>query len=465
MSYTYTAFPCNIPVRKPGYATLALQNVWDDMQERVSKRMKKLREVVKLLGEDEDKCAVAIAKAFSDNGHLLSDKYGELLLDDLTAQEIADTTRPLMKYLQWEPFARFPNAVAVVNTMFITTREWEIIRCMGFGGSDSAVMMGIHKYESSSERTLAHTKTDIPATSEDDYDRQFIFDYGHIREPLVIKTFCQKTGARQIPCPFLYRHKNYEWMTANIDAVVEMPDGTLAVFEAKTSGGQNWETWRVSIPQQYTFQPIQYMAVLDDPRVNRAYIAVILANTRDSWFCHTIERDLAVEASLIQHEEEFFNSYVLTGDKPDFSGNIDQDLFAFFTYEKVLDPNATVSEVELTGSNIEDRLGEWHKLEERRKTLSAQLDSVKELQTQIALEIMAEDMQGTETKAYFLPENDPDMMYEVSCRKTTRTNVDKDTLRLKYPDVYKDPLVVSEKRSFADPSISYKKRPKSKKTT
>ena len=160
----YTAFPCAILEKKPGYATLALETAWADMYKRVSARMKKLRAVARVMtGEEEDKVAFALQRVFCDHrGHLLTNENGELLLDTLMASEIAAAIRPVMLYVQWQPFARFPNAIAVVNSMFITTKEWELIRCIGFGGSDSAIAMGIHKYESSTNKGLYYSKTTLP---------------------------------------------------------------------------------------------------------------------------------------------------------------------------------------------------------------------------------------------------------------------------------------------------------------
>ena len=60
---------------------------------------------------------------------------------------------------------------------------------------------------------------------EDKKGKEFIFSYGHKVESLVIETFCNITGAKVIPETRMFRKKSMPYITANIDAIVEMPDG------------------------------------------------------------------------------------------------------------------------------------------------------------------------------------------------------------------------------------------------
>lgn len=473
-----TAFPCEIPEEKPGYATLALAEKWRDMKKRVSARMKKLRTVARVIMDDEDKIAYAIQRVFCDNsGTLITDEHGVLLLDKLPELAIVEAVSHVLPYVQWKEFARFPNAVAVVNCMFITTKEWELIRCMGFGGSDSAITVGIHKYESSSERSLFYSKTRLSLAGNDD-GKAFIFQYGHEREPIVIDTFCRKTGAVVIPCPFLFRHKKHKWMTANIDAIVQMPDGSLAIFEAKTTSSHSMADWKVGPPIQYLRQPMQYMAVLNDPRIKRSYIGCVVSNVQDGWFCWPIDRDPAAEEDLIQHEEEFFVKYVEPGIVPDITGEKDKDLFAFFTYERspeqiqagrdvAIDPNQLI-EIPLSKGgpddppemeSVMDALIRWQKLEAESKELKTQLEKVEGDKATIALTVFA--ALGDDVKSGYL-DDASGMRYTIECRTTARTSVDKDALKLLDPALFA--RVAKTDTSVSAPSIKYKKVPKPKKT-
>lgn len=451
-----TAFPWNAPKKKPGYATLAVASAWDEMWERVNARMEKLREVAVILRKDEDTVAWAVQHMFCDrNGKLLKDKTGALLLDTYTARKIATSLRPCLNIIQVEPFVHFPNAIEVVNCMFITTKEWELIRCMGFGGSDSAIACGIYKYESSSERTLYHSKTTLPADSDEDADKAFIFTYGHVHEPQVIATFCQKTGAKVLQCPFLFRHRKYEWMTANIDGILQMPSGKLVVFEAKTTSDQNEDEWRIGPPQQYQRQPLQYMIVLDDDRIERAYIGCLLGNNNAKWYCHAIDRNPAEEQRLIENEELFFNSYILPGVEPDFSGNTDRDLFDYFTYVRPKEKIATALDFQELGMEFTGDFEEWEALNTQRTTLKAQLDGVEAKMAEISLSVYMGVPEGIKTGFQKI---DSTEMYSVACGSRKVVKVDTDALRLLSPDIYAK--VVKETESISAPKITRKKIPK-----
>lgn len=451
-----TAFPWNAPKKKPGYATLALASAWDEMWERVNARMEKLREVAVILRKDEDTVAWAVQHMFCDrNGNLLKDKTGALLLDTYTARKIATSLRPCLNIIQVEPFVHFPNAIEVVNCMFITTKEWELIRCMGFGGSDSAIASGIYKYESSSERTLYHSKTTISANSDEDADKAFIFTYGHVHEPQVIATFCQKTGAKVLHSPFLFRHRKYEWMTANIDAILQMPSGKLVVFEAKTTSDQNEDEWRIGPPQQYQRQPLQYMIVLDDDRIERAYIGCLLGNNNAKWYCHAIDRNPAEEQRLIENEERFFNSYILPGIEPDFSGNTDRDLFDYFTYVRPKSAIATAADYQELGMEFSGDFAEWDELNQKRTALKAQLDGVETKMAEISLSVYMGVQEGIKTGYQKINSTE---MYSVACGSRKVVKVDTDALRLLAPDVYDK--VATETESISAPKISIKKIPK-----
>lgn len=455
---TYTAFPWNAPKKKPGYATIALASAWDDMWKRVNFRMEKLREVATIVKKDEDTVAYAVQHVFCQDGKLLKDAAGNLLLDVYTAKKISTAIRPCLNIVHVEPFVHFPNAIEVVNCMFITTKEWELIRCMGFGGSDSAIASGIYKYESSSERTLYHSKTTVAVDGDDDADKAFIFTYGHVHEPQVISTFCQKTGAKPLACPFLFRHRKYEWMTANIDGILQMPSGKLVVFEAKTTSDQNEDEWRIGPPQQYQRQPLQYMIVLDDDRIERAYIGCLMGNNNAKWYCHAIERNAAEEQRLIENEERFFNSYILPGVEPDFSGNTDKDLFDYFTYTRSKNSvvAATTSYHEL-GIEFTGDFAEWEELSKTRDTLKSQLDVVETKMAEISRSVfmgVPED-----AKAGYQKIDGTSDMYNVSCGTRNLVKIDADALRLLAPDIYAQ--VAKEVVSVSAPKITKKRVPKS----
>lgn len=458
MNTKTTAFPMAIPPKPLGYAEPSFALEWAAVQKRLSQRMKKLRTVARgLKGEDEDKIACAIQRVFCDQkGVMLANDQGDLLLDTLSAAEIKAAIKPILRYVQWQEFARFPKAIAVVNNMFVTTKEWSTIaRNLGFGGSDTAILSGIRKYNSS-EQAVYYSKTRLPLTENDDR-KAFMFQYGHEKEPLVIDTFCRKTGAKVIPCPFMWQHRQHKYMTANIDAVVQMPDGTLAIFEAKTSSTFSESEWKVGPPPQYLRQPMHYMAVLDDDRINRAYIGCVMSNAIDGWYCHAIERDLVAEDELIRNEAAFFNHYIKPGIVPDMTGEKDRDLFAYFTYVKSVEKIQAGKDVELA-SNYLTTFRNWQALDAEKQRKEAELQELNDKIAATALAIY--ETLGEDEKSGYLDDGDTGMRFTVSCRVSSRTTIDKDALRLLSPEIYKQVAVT--KPSVAAPAISYKKVPRKK---
>ena len=461
-TYSYTAFPCAIPEKKPGYATAALESAWKEMYERVSDRMAKLRKVAEMIGEDEDKVAWAILSAFTSlvTRELSVDKDGKLLLDTLPELAIVHKVQPLMDTVDWTPFVRFPNAVAVVNCMFITVAEWVLIRCMGFGGSESAVSVGIEKYESSSKRAMAYAKITVPNNDDGDAGKAFIFAYGHQTEPLVINHFCFLTGSVQLCCPFLFRHKKWAWMTANIDAIIQLPDGKLAVFEAKTSSTFSAGEWKDGPPAHYLRQPIQYMAVLDDPRIEMAYIGMLPSNKMDDYYCHPIPRDKKLEEDLIRHERQFFDLYVATGKLPDWSGKRDKDLHTFFAYERDKEDlkNGPVADIP---ASAEPLLRQWQDTKAKVKEAEDALEALKEQEALLTMQVFETLPEGASGGTF--TDGDSGFMFTIGCRTVSKTLVDGKKLELLHPDVYAE--VAQSKEYVYAPKIEYKavKKPKAAK--
>ena len=258
-----------------------------------------------------------------------------------------------------------------------------------------------------------------------------------------------------MPCPFLFQHRKHKFMLANIDAIVMMPNGKLAVFEAKTTSSNTEKDWKDGPPAQYLRQPMQYMAVLDDERIECAFIGCILANNKDSWYCHRIDRDLQMEDELIRNEAAFFNHYIKPGIVPDLEGEKDKDLFAFFTYERPVDSLVNGKDVELS-SNLIITLRNWQALDAAAKAKEAELEAINEQIAATALSIF--ETLGQDAKSGYLLDGDTGMMFTIGCRSTNRTSIDKDALRLLSPELYEK--VAKTTTTVSAPSIKYKRATK-----
>lgn len=454
---SFNAFTCNIPEEKPGYAYQEMKDRWHETSLRIKARMEKLEQVAISLNENTHKIAYAVRKAFLDfdSKKLLVNSNQELLLDVLTASDIAMMIKPSLPFLEWQEFPEFPNAEILVNTWFITTKEWELLRNLGIGGSDTAVIMGLGKFESQSERALFYSKTGkaVSEMAPDDPGRAFIFEYGHVKEPMVIDEFCRRTGAKVLDYPFTFRSKKNPFMICNVDAIVQMPKGDLYIFEAKTTNSQNWEMWKDGIPYYYINQTRHYMCGLDDDRIKGAYIGAIITNQKNDFFRHLVDRNPVLEADLAEREKEWWNAYVVPGVFPPLSGDATKDANVYMKYEAgkpgtkplILSPDA-----------VKDIMHHYIALEEEKKRLESRLEEVTNNMLEDAMAIHR--MGNSSDEVIFEDPSEDGYMFSVGCRVTTRTKIDKDKLEILYPKVWAE--VASKATTYSAPSVKRKKIPK-----
>lgn len=247
--------------------------------------------------------------------------------DSMTPAELAEMVDMLYDGNDAPERIEWPNAEVVYDTAFVTIKDWECLRHLGIGGSDSAVIMGISPFQS--EEGLFYDKLGYPELVSD-ASRQVFFDRGHFMEDKVIEKFCELVGATRIPETRMFRSKKYPNSTANIDAVLRMQTGKLAIFEAKSvSRGTEGGWMGKKIPPYYVTQCHQYIGVLNDPRIEGAYIGAIpvgdvtldgtyIGSTygENEFFHHFIEPDAAVEEEILEAEHQYWETYIVNGVKP-----------------------------------------------------------------------------------------------------------------------------------------------------
>jgi len=363
--------------------------------------------------------------------------------DALTAEQLAkycelacgEKTYP--KRLEW------PNAGVVCDTRFVTNDEWKMLRHVGIGGSDAAVVLGVSPYKTA--RRLYYEKIAQPElVKEDETAKQLIFDRGHYVEPAVIKAFCSASGAVVVPEYRMFRSLEYPMLTANIDAIVKMPDGSLAVFEAKTTVPGNWQAWAYdAVPPQYVPQPRQYVGVLSDPRIKKAYIGVL--------FTHDLEaggfyggsdyreedakfREISIGPEEIKAqfdaESKWWDEHILGAEIPDRSQNGEQELETQSVYEfHSVDKGKAVE----LPSETEGILRKYLDITEQKSCLKTQMDTLdKDLDN---LKVALREAMGTAETGTL--ETADGRIYTVTDKETAgRKTSDSKKLKIALPDVY-----------------------------
>ena len=167
-----------------------------------------------------------------------------------------------------------------IPTRNMSREDWLQLRRTSIGGSDVATILGFNKYKSPYQLWLDKTgQIDIDASdpSEAAY-------WGNVFEETVAKEFTKRTGAKVRNDNHMYFHREYDFLSANVDRQVV---GENAILECKTASMFLSDKWEgENIPDQYIFQVQHYLNVLDK---EYAYIAVLVGGQKFQW--KRIERD------------------------------------------------------------------------------------------------------------------------------------------------------------------------------
>ena len=269
------------------------------------------------------------------------------------------------------------------------------------------MLMGLNPYQT--EEGLWYEKLGYPEHICDE-DKNAIFARGHFIEPVVIRTFANLVGAHVVPETRMFRSKKHPVATANIDGILRMPNGKLAIFEAKTAVVEKKGEWMgKKIPPNYVTQCHQYMAVLDDPRIECAYIGMIpvaditLDGTyigsayNDDFYHHRIERDEIYEKEILESESEFWEAYIENGIKPERSKGIELDKQIALKYSPspISDPTIPTPELEYEAWKDKlDRMIEADKAYTEQKKICDRLEGEKETAKLEVLDALQGAQQG-----------------------------------------------------------------------
>ena len=162
----------------------------------------------------------------------------------------------------------------LVSTEGLPREQWLEYRRKGIGGSDAAAVLGISPFRTG--RDLYYDKLNI--VTADDAENWVQLEVGTLLEPLVAKIFAHKTGYKIYRRPFMFQHPLYPWMLADLDYMVELPDGTTAILEIKTTNynaKDNW--WYLGLTEQeydaylQTAPGVSFQELLDSQRKTQRF--------------------------------------------------------------------------------------------------------------------------------------------------------------------------------------------------
>ena len=206
--------------------------------------------------------------------------------------------------------------LVLADTANLARPDWLTLRRRGLGGSDAAAVLSISPFRTA--RDLYYDKLGI--VTADDQANWVALEVGNLLEPLVARIFEAKTGLKVYQRKCMFQHPLYPWMLADLDYLVDLPDGTTAIVEIKTTNYNAKDKWWYNgaeiVPVYYETQGRHYMAVMN---LNRVYYCCLYGNNEDEAIVRHIDRDMAYEAELIALEHDFWHENVLAHVPPPYT--------------------------------------------------------------------------------------------------------------------------------------------------
>ena len=331
--------------------------------------------------------------------------------------------------------------LVLVDTAHLSREEWLSYRRRGIGGSDVASIFGVSPFRTA--RDIYYDKLNI--VSVDEYEGNWVaMEMGNLLEPLVAKIFGKKTGYKFYQRKKMFYHPHYPFMLADLDYFVELPDGTTAILEIKTTNYNARDNWwlngKETVPVYYESQGRHYMAVMN---VDRVFYCCLYGNTEGETIIREIKRDYAYEEEMIFLEKEFWENHVLAKLPPPYMENGDLIMESASRHFGPADPDAPAVEL---NTGMAAKLMRYLQLQEEKKNEevhSKQFD--KELQRLKGI-LVAE--MGTSCKAVCKSNG---ISYTITYNPVRKPTIDKDSLlrlKLQYPDIYEQFASISESRRF-----------------
>ena len=183
-------------------------------------------------------------------------------------------------------------------------------------GVDAAAILGIAPWRTA--RDLYYDKLNVVKA---DMDENWVaLEMGHLLEDLVARIFAKKTGLHILQRKVMFQHPLYPWMLADLDYLAELPDGSNAILEIKTTNYNARENWWYNgeeiVPVYYESQGRHYMSVMN---LDRVYFCCLYGNNEDEVIIRHLDRDYAYESELIALEDAFWNNHVQKRQPPDYT--------------------------------------------------------------------------------------------------------------------------------------------------
>ena len=331
----------------------------------------------------------------------------------------------------------------MVETSNLSREEWLEWRRKGIGGSDVAALFGISPFATA--RDLYYDKLNIlPFDEEEDDDSWVQKEIGHLLEDLVARIFEKKTGFKVYQVKKMFHHPKYPFMLADVDYFVDLPDGTTAILEIKTTNYNAREHWwregKEIVPVNYESQGRHYMSVMN---MDRVFYCCLYGKNFDEVYIRDIKRDYDYEDEMIAVEEDFWINNVQKKKEPPYTEDGDLILESVKKHFGPAEPNAPIVTLSLPLSSCVIRFTE---LQAQKKIADAQVKQIKSEMDRLQGMIVAEMGKSCEAQCSV-----GDEKFTVTYKPSSKPNIDKNglvRLQAQHPDIYEEYVTASVSRRF-----------------
>tara|TARA_Y100000593_G_scaffold11370_5_gene20306 strand:- start:6032 stop:6973 length:942 start_codon:yes stop_codon:yes gene_type:complete len=188
-----------------------------------------------------------------------------------------------------------------ISTLDMSREDWVAIRQASIGTSDFASALGYSPWKTPYElwEEKMNGAKDI---------HSFRFQQGHLYEKVVRHWFTEKTGLKVVRDKKIRIHKDYDYLTTNLDGIVRRDDGVKSAIEIKTVDPMIYRHWEDRIPLYYQIQAQGQMAItgfdsvffaiqigfhdykIEEVKFDREWWGIVKPKLVDFWESYVIEK-------------------------------------------------------------------------------------------------------------------------------------------------------------------------------
>lgn len=145
------------------------------------------------------------------------------------------------------------NLDIVADVSELENEAYAILRKDSLGASDSSVVLGVNLYKNK-EQLITEKKSKFLTDDEKEVSKKPAVRKGRDLEPLNLQKFSESTGIVIVKPPFMYRHKEFPYLTTNFDGVGV--EEAIIPIEAKVVTKYGEKYYRKHMPLDKTINPI-----------------------------------------------------------------------------------------------------------------------------------------------------------------------------------------------------------------